>query len=134
MSRNTPLKNLSFRDLDLNFDVHPNSKDLITLKGDDAVSRSLRNLIQYDHYEKPFNPDFGSNIRRSLFENFGPQTATTLKNEITQVIQNYEPRVDVQSVNVSADTDENRYRVVIKYLVVNQATTRTAQLFLERLR
>jgi phage baseplate assembly protein W len=134
VSRNTPLKNLSFRDLDLNFDVHPNSKDLITLKGDDAVSRSLRNLIQYDHYEKPFNPDFGSNIRRSLFENFGPQTATTLKNEITQVIQNYEPRVDVQSVNVSADTDENRYRVVIKYLVVNQATTRTAQLFLERLR
>ena len=134
MSRNTPLKNLSFRDLDLNFDVHPNSKDLITLKGDDAVSRSLRNLIQYDHYEKPFNPDFGSNIRRSLFENFGPQTATTLKNEITQVIQNYEPRVDVQSVSVSADADENRYRVVIKYLVVNQATTRTAQLFLERLR
>ncbi len=134
MSRNTPLKNLSFRDLDLNFDVHPNSKDLITLKGDDAISRSLRNLIQYDHYEKPFNPDFGSNIRRSLFENFGPQTATTLKNEITQVIQNYEPRVDVQSVSVSADADENRYRVVIKYLVVNQATTRTAQLFLERLR
>jgi len=120
--------------LDLNFDVHPNSKDLITLKGDDAISRSLRNLIQYDHYEKPFNPDFGSNIRRSLFENFGPQTATTLKNEITQVIQNYEPRVDVQSVSVSADADENRYRVVIKYLVVNQATTRTAQLFLERLR
>jgi len=134
VSRNTPLKNLSFRDLDLNFDVHPNSKDLITLKGDDAISRSLRNLIQYDHYEKPFNPDFGSNIRRSLFENFGPQTATTLKNEITQVIQNYEPRVDVQSVSVSADADENRYRVVIKYLVVNQATTRTAQLFLERLR
>ena len=134
MSRNTPLKNLSFRDLDLNFDVHPNSKDLITLKGDDAISRSLRNLIQYDHYEKPFNPDFGSNIRRSLFENFGPQTATTLKNEITQVIQNYEPRVDVQSVSVSADADENRYRVVIKYLVLNQATTRTAQLFLERLR
>ena len=134
MSRNTPLKNLSFRDLDLNFDVHPNSKDLITLKGDDAISRSLRNLIQYDHYEKPFNPDFGSNIRRSLFENFGPQTATTLKNEITQVIQNYEPRVDVQSVSVSADADENRYREVIKYLVVNQATTRTAQLFLERLR
>ena len=134
MSRNTPLKNLSFRDLDLNFDVHPNSKDLITLKGDDAISRSLRNLIQYDHYEKPFNADFGSNIRRSLFENFGPQTATTLKNEITQVIQNYEPRVDVQSVSVSADADENRYRVVIKYLVVNQATTRTAQLFLERLR
>lgn len=64
----------------------------------------------------------------------GPQTATTLKNEITQVIQNYEPRVDVQSVSVSADADENRYRVVIKYLVVNQATTRTAQLFLERLR
>ena len=134
MPRNTPLKNVVFRDLDLNFVVHPNSKDLITLKGEDAIARSLRNLIQYDHYEKPFNPDFGSNIRRSLFENFAPQTATTLKNEIMQVINNYEPRVDVQSVNVTADADENRYKVLIKYLVVNEATSRTAQLFLERLR
>ena len=134
MPRNTPLKNSVFRDLDLDLTVHPNSKNLITLTGDDAVSRSLRNLLQYDHYEKPFNPDFGSNIRRSLFENFGTQTAITLRNEILQVIRNYEPRVEVEAVDVVALTDENRYRIVIKYFVVNEPTLRTAQLFLERLR
>lgn len=134
MPRNTPLKNSVFRDLDLDFNVHPNSKNLITLTGDDAVSRSLRNLLQYDHYEKPFNPDFGSNIRRSLFENFGPQTATTLRNEILQVIANYEPRVEVKDVLVQPNMDENRYHVVITYYVINEPTLRTATLFLERLR
>ena len=134
MPRNTPLKNSVFRDLDLDFSVHPNSKNLITLTGDDAVSRSLRNLLQYDHYEKPFNPDFGSNIRRTLFENFGPQTATTLRNEILQVIANYEPRVEVKDVLVQPNMDENRYHVVITYYVINEPTLRTATLFLERLR
>lgn len=134
MPRNTPLKNSVFRDLDLDFNVHPNSKNLITLTGDDAVSRSLRNLLQYDHYEKPFDPNFGSNIRRSLFENFGPQTATTLRNEILQVIANYEPRVEVKDVLVQPKMDENRYHIVITYYVINEPTLRTATLFLERLR
>lgn len=134
MPRNTPLKNSVFRDLDLDLTVHPNSKNLITLTGDDAVSRSLRNLLQYDHYEKPFDPNFGSNIRRSLFENFGPQTATTLRNEILQVIANYEPRVEVKDVLVQPKMDENRYHIVITYYVINEPTLRTATLFLERLR
>lgn len=134
MARNTPLKNTVFRDLDLNFNAHPNSKNLITLTGDNAVARALRNLLQYNHYEKPFDPDFGSNIRRSLFENFGPQTAGTLKSEIRQAIANFEPRVDVRDVQVETFMDENRYQVTIKYFVVNEPTLRTARIFLERLR
>jgi phage baseplate assembly protein W len=120
--------------LDLNFNAHPNSKNLITLTGDNAVARALRNLLQYNHYEKPFDPDFGSNIRRSLFDNFGTQTAGTLKNEIRQAIANFEPRVDVRDVQVETFLDENRYQVTIKYFVINEPTLRTARLFLERLR
>ena len=134
MPRNTPLTNVIFRDLDLNFQAHPNSKELVTIKDDAAVKRSLRNLLLYDHYEKPFQPDFGSNIRRTLFENFGPQTETTLKNEIETVISNYEPRVQLETVRVVARSEQNLYEVVISYYISNSATIRTAQLFLERLR
>jgi len=134
LARNTPLKNSVYRDLDLNFRVHPNSKNLITLTGDDAVSRALRNLLLYEHYEKPFNPDFGSNIRNTLFENFGPQTSTTLKNHIIDAISNFEPRVNVDSVSVRPVMDEYRYEITIKYFVVNEATMRTSIIFLERLR
>ena len=134
MSRNTPLKNLSFRDLDLNFDVHPNSKDLITLKGDVAVRRALRNLLLTEHYDRPFHPDIGSNIRQTLFENFSAQTSTPLRNEIIQTIANYEPRVNVQDVIIDTIHDESKYSVTIHYYIVNDATIKTAQLFLERLR
>lgn len=134
MPRNTPLKNVVFRDLDLNFTVHPNSKDLISLKDDAAVKRALRNLLLYDHYEKPFHPEFGSNIRRTLFENFSSQTAIFLRSEITQVIANYEPRVEISSVDVISREDENRYEVILKYFLVNSPSERITQIFLERLR
>jgi phage baseplate assembly protein W len=132
--RNTPLKNSIFRDLDLDFNVHPNSKNLITLKDDAAVRRALRNLLLTEHYDRPFHPEIGSNIRRTLFENFGPQTEITLRNEIRNTIKNFEPRVDVQEIIVEAIPEENRYSVTLHYYIVNDATIRTAQLFLERLR
>ena len=134
MARNTPLKNSVYRDLDLNFRVHPNSKNLITLTGDDAVKAALKNLLQYNNYEKPFYPDFGSGIRSLLFENFSPQTAVRLKNQIIQTINNFEPRIRLDDVLVVPSNDQNKYEVTIKYFVINEPTSRTARIFLERLR
>jgi len=134
LARNTPLKNSVFRDLDLNFNVHPNSKNLITLKDEAAIRRALRNILLTQHYERPFHPEIGSKLKSMLFENFGPQTELSLRQEILNVINNYEPRVRVVSIIVESKPDMNAYGVTITYYIANNATPQSTELLLERLR
>ena len=81
-------RNKMFSDLDMDLDIHPNTKNLVSLTGASAVIRSLRNLIMTDHYERPFHPEIGCNVRRSLFDNIMPSTAVTIQNSIKEVIEN----------------------------------------------
>ena len=85
----------AYSDLDLNFTIHPVKKDINRYTNEAAVVNSIKNLILTNHYERPFQPDIGSNVRRILFENMDTITATTLQNEIAQTIRNYEPRVNI---------------------------------------
>ena len=80
-----------YKDLNLNFGIHPVTKQINTLT-DAAVKRSVRNLVQYGFYEKPFHPEIGSGVRDMLFENMTPITAQTLSKQIEDVITNFEPR------------------------------------------
>ena len=82
-------RNIMFSDLDMDLDIHPNTKNLVSLTGASAVIRSLRNLIMTDHYERPFHPEIGCNVRRSLFDNIIPSTAVTIQNSIKEVIENF---------------------------------------------
>ena len=88
----------NFKDLDLNFTIHPVRKDINKNVGEMAVINSIKNLVLINHYEKPFNPNFGSNLRRLLFENTDGITASLIEREISQVILNYEPRARVRTV------------------------------------
>jgi phage baseplate assembly protein W len=98
-----------FKDLDLNFNIHPVRKDISKSIGPMAVVNSIKNLILTNHYERPFQPDIGSNVRRLLFENLDNITATTIKDEIERTIVNYEPRATVKTINVTADYDNNGF-------------------------
>jgi len=123
-----------FKDLDLNFTIHPVKKDINRNLGAMAVINSVKNLILTNHYEKPFRPEIGSNVRRLLFENLDVVTATTIRNEIQRMIENYEPRVSIINLKVNADFDNNGFKVFMEFYIVNQTSPVTINFFLERIR
>jgi phage baseplate assembly protein W len=123
-----------YRDLDLNFNIHPIRKDINLLKGEMAVINSLKNLILTSHYERPFQPDIGSNVRKMLFENLDIVTATALEREIEQVIKNYEPRVKLESVSVAPNFDDNAFAVSMLFNIINRTEPVSVTFQLERLR
>jgi|LakMenE18May11ns_1017448.scaffolds.fasta_scaffold9506308_2 phage baseplate assembly protein W len=128
-----------FRDLDLSFNIHPVKKDINKHVGVKAVINSIKNLVLTNHYEKPFQPEIGSNVRKLLFENLDPITAIAMQREIYQVIKNYEPRAisdnkdDIQVI-VKPDYDRNAFSVEIYFRVINQTQPIIVTFFLERIR
>ena len=124
----------SFKDLDLNFTIHPIRKDINTHKNEYAIINSVKNLVLTKHYERPFQPEIGSNIRRLLFENVDAITAAQIEREITETVENVEPRVQVSKVTASADPDNNGYKVTLEFFVINNANPITINFFLERIR
>jgi len=124
----------TFRDLDLNFKIHPIRKDINIHKNEYAIINSVKNLILTNHYERPFRPEVGSNIRRLLFENVDSVMAAQIEREIEETILNFEPRVDVSKVTAIASPDENRYSVILEFFVINNPNPITINFFLERIR
>jgi len=128
-----------YRDLDLDFIAHPTTRDVVKKTGADSIKRSIRNLVLTNYYEKKFQSHIGSNAQKILFDNINPLTATFLKNAITEVIVNFEPRAqlvedDDRGVRVNVDPENNGYSVAIYFYEVNRSEPVTITLFLERLR
>jgi phage baseplate assembly protein W len=124
----------TFKDLDLNFAIHPIRKDINTYKAEYAVINSVKNLILTNHYEKPFRPQVGSNIRRLLFENIDSIIAAQIERAVTETIENFEPRVSVSNITAIPDPDNNRYNLRLEFFVINQTSPITINFFLERIR
>ena len=123
-----------YKDLDLAFIPHPIRKDVNKKTGYNAVIQSVRNLVLLGHYEKPFHPEIGSNIRKMLFEPLDPISASIIAREVEDVITNFEPRVDLDDVIVQENIDGNGFNVTIKFFMLNSEEPITVDLFLERLR
>jgi phage baseplate assembly protein W len=115
-----PLERVSkgFKDLSMTFQVNPINYDLIALKNETAIARSIRNLVLTYPGERFFNENLGSKVSRSLFENIDEISASIIKDEIENTIRNYEPRVNLISVNISPDYDNNEFNVTINYKIV----------------
>lgn len=109
----------TYKDLNLNFTKHPIKRDVIPLTDAAAVKRSVRNLVQLGHFEKPFHPEIGSGIRDILFENMTPFTANTLARKIEDVITNFEPRALLAGVEVIPRFDTNQYEVIVEFYINN---------------
>jgi phage baseplate assembly protein W len=123
-----------FSDFDINFVPHPVTKDLLKKTGTNSVVQSLMNLVQINSFEKPFHPEIASNIRKMLFELVDPITANALAVEVRALIGNFEPRVNVKNVFVTADVDNNGYNIIIEFFLVNVNNLITISVFLERVR
>ena len=123
-----------FRDIDLDFSRNAITNDVNIVEDVVAVKRALRNLVQTNFYERPFQPELGCGIRELLFENFTPMTKVFLERKIEEVIVNYEPRVNLQNVAVDDDQDRNRLVVDIYFYVVGVPGPQIVQTFLQRVR
>jgi phage baseplate assembly protein W len=124
----------SFKDLDLNFIPHPVRKDVTKHINEFAIINSVKNLILTNHYERPFQPELGSNIRRLLFENVDVIIAARIEREIVETIENFEPRVQVSKVTAIPAPDENSYQIILEFFIVNIPNPVTITFFLERIR
>jgi len=124
----------SFKDLDLNFNIHPVRKDINMHKNEYAIINSVKNLILTNFYERVFQPQLGSNIRRLLFENIDNLIAARIEKEIEETILNFEPRVQISNITAIPDADRNAYGITLEFFVINNANPVTINFFLERIR
>ena len=115
-----PLERVSqgFKDLSASFQSNPLNSDLITIKNETAISRSIRNIVFTLPGEKFFNEDFGSNVSRSLFENIDDISANIIQDQIRDSITNYEPRVRLIDVITKPNFDNNQFDVSIVYEII----------------
>lgn len=123
-----------YSDLDLDFIAHPSTGDVMKKTGNEAIKRSVRNLILTNFYDRPFRPYIGSNAQKILFDNANPLTAGFLKNAIKEVIDNFEPRVKLIQTDVVFDLENNGYAVRLLFVVLNTNEPVVTTLFLERIR
>jgi len=123
-----------YKDLNLDFSQNIATKDIQKVLDIESVKRSVRNLINLNHYEKPFHPEIGSNLRGMLFENITPQISHYIAKQIELLIRNYEPRCRLVEVVNKPDLRKNGYSVSISFYVINTPNPVQVETFLERLR
>ena len=108
----------SFRDFSLTFEKNAVTNDILSLKNEAAIKESVKNIVLYNLYEKPFDPFFGGNIIGLLFENSTPTMVLEVKSRIERAIEIYEPRVTAVSAVVQFEEDRNELNCKIQYLIL----------------
>lgn len=123
-----------YSDLTTSFTIHPNKLDLVVFTNEEAVKRSILNILFTDRGERLFNPTFGSNMRALLFENISPQTESAIKSYIESAIENEEPRAKLIDVVVAALPDENAYSATVIFSIINNSDPIILDFLLNRIR
>ena len=108
----------SFRDFSLTFEKNAVTNDILALKNEAAIKESVKNIVLYNFYEKPFDPFFGGNIIGLLFENSTPTMELEIKNRIEESVEVYEPRVTAVSVQVEFEPERNELKCSVRYLIL----------------
>ena len=130
MARNTRI----FSDLDFNFTAHPVTRDVSRRYDENAVKTALKNLILTRNYERPFHSEIGSPIRSLMFEPATPMLGIMLRQAIFDVVNNFEPRVQLTEVDVNVSDENNAIYITIEFKIVNTERPLTLDLTLERTR
>ena len=108
----------SFRDFSLTFEKNAVTNDILALKNEAAIKESVKNIVLYNFYEKPFDPFFGGNIIGLLFENSTPTMELEIKNRIEESVEVYEPRVTAVSVQIEFEPERNELNCSVRYLIL----------------
>ena len=126
--------NVKYKDLDLDFGRNTVTSDVNKLTDVEAVKRSVRNLINTSHFERPFHPEIGSSVRSMLFELMTPLTALNLQRKVQEVLVNYEPRIKLVQIAARPNYDSNAYDLSIYFYIIGSNELVNVETFLERLR
>ena len=118
MSTYTTKVSRAFKDISLSFKKHPVTKDVTVLRNEDAIKKSVINLTRTRINERFFNELLGTSIADNLFENMGSGLETALEEEISTLLKNYEPRIELNSVYVIANQDSNELSIQVDYNIV----------------
>ena len=115
-----PLERISrdFKDISMTFQSNPLNRDLIGIKNETAIARSVKNFVFTSQGERFFNSSFGTKVSKLLFENIDAMTASIIKDEISFTLNTYEPRIEVTDLTVSPNYDENEFAVTIQYKII----------------
>lgn len=108
-----------FKDLDLNFIMHPSTHDVVKSYDEDSINKNLRYLILTINYERPFHPEKGCQINSLLFDFADPLMVQIMKRTIEEAISNFEPRVNLVDVRINSRPENNDIEVSIEYIIVN---------------
>lgn len=124
----------NYSDIDLTFQPQPTTGDISLVVDARDVVASVRNLLLTNHYDRPWQPALGSNIKRLLFENITPLMETDIVQEIKNTINNFEPRVTIQNINVKANPQKDGYDISMTFFIGNNTQATQISVFLERTR
>jgi len=131
----TPLQTRIYSDFNVDFIPNPMNGDLVKVTGINSVVQSIMSLVQTNHYERPFHPEIGGNVRKLLFEPCDAVTANLLSQEIHDVLANFEPRAQVLDVIVTSNNTQDGFAITIVFQVAGGISTPiTINTFLQRLR
>ena len=128
------IKSIVYSDFFTDFSRHVNTGQLNKKTNEDAVKQSVRNLLLTDHYERPFQPKIGSNLRALLFENWTPALQLQCEKYIEEVFDLYEPRADLLNIQVVPNIDGHAISVTISFRIINSTEPTTLELLVERTR
>ena len=117
------IANRTYRDIAFSFFAHPMSGDMGKKTGASAVKQAIVAILKTNHHERLFNPEFGSDIRGSLFEQMNPITEQRMRKKVEAAIARHEPRAEVLGVSVKAQEEQNRYEVSVLFNVSSEAET-----------
>ena len=126
--------NRIYSDLNLSFTKNPATKDVARLFDVQAIKRSVKNIILTNKYERPFNPDFGCNLRGFLFENITEPLLVVIKDRISMAIEKFEPRVSVEDVFVKEEDGSNGISIMVSFKINGVEQPVTVSTFLQRVR
>lgn len=123
-----------FSDLDLRFERNPITNDIGRRTDNEAIKMAMKNILLTKFFERPFNSALGSGVQNMLFEPLNPLSASMLKKMVEQALTNFEPRIDLQSVTVQMQEEENAMMVTIYYTILGLQSLQTFNIILERTR
>jgi len=126
--------NRIYSDLNLSFIKNPATKDVAKVFDIQAIKRAVKNIILTNKYERPFNSDFGCNLRGFLFENITEPVLVLMKDRISTAIEKYEPRVSVEDIVINEDEENNGVNIMVSFLTVGAESPVTVSTFLQRVR
>ena len=134
VTNNSKRSNRIYKDLNMSFTKNPATKDVARLFDVQAIKRAVKNIILTNKYERPFNPDFGCNLRGFLFENITEPLLVIIKDRVAMAIEKYEPRVSIEDVVVKNDIDKNGINIQVSFLINGVEAPVTVSTFLQRVR